>query len=239
MTRAGRHVARVSSLRRDRSARRGQGGRPRAFQQRRSSFPSTRRKASNIRTSSCSRWSPANRAAYAEVCRDVAPSDLEGEELDYRRAKDKTDKSLEINKFYVNALYVAMTRADRGTGDRRDRRSAPVCSELLELKEIAEIAPTAGSGVEQGRMGAGGAQARTAGQAGAGARDPGNVSGRAADAMDALVAAGLAGMGAQGARSQKSVRQDQTGPARLCAVAWTGRLCRKARPKRISRLRCR
>ena len=38
-------------------------------------------------------------------------SDLEGDDLDYRRAKDKADKSLELNKFYVNALYVAMTRA--------------------------------------------------------------------------------------------------------------------------------
>src|SRR5208283_1284639 len=86
-----------------------------------------------------------------------------------------------------------------------------------------------GSGVEQGRMGARGPQARTAGQAGAGARDPGNVSGQAADALDALVAASFAGMDAQGARSQESVSQDQTGPARLCAVARTGRLYRKAR----------
>ena len=51
------------------------------------------------------------RAVYAEICRDVAAADLEGDELDYRRAKDKADKSLELNKFYVNALYVAMTRA--------------------------------------------------------------------------------------------------------------------------------
>jgi len=51
------------------------------------------------------------RAAYAEVCDGVAPQDLEREDLDYRRAKDKTDKSLELYKFYVNALYVALTRA--------------------------------------------------------------------------------------------------------------------------------
>src|SRR5690606_36109712 len=31
--------------------------------------------------------------------------------LAYARAKDKTDKSLEAYKFYVNALYVAVTRA--------------------------------------------------------------------------------------------------------------------------------
>lgn len=51
------------------------------------------------------------RAAYAEVCDGVTPQDLQVEELDYRRAKDKNDKSLELYKFYVNALYVAMTRA--------------------------------------------------------------------------------------------------------------------------------
>ncbi|MFM7506101.1 MAG: AAA family ATPase [Rubrivivax sp.] len=51
------------------------------------------------------------RQAYAEVCEGVQPADLEADELDYRRAKDKADKSLELYKFYVNALYVAMTRA--------------------------------------------------------------------------------------------------------------------------------
>jgi hypothetical protein len=51
------------------------------------------------------------RQAYAEVCDGVQAADLEADELDYRRAKDKADKSLELYKFYVNALYVAMTRA--------------------------------------------------------------------------------------------------------------------------------
>ena len=51
------------------------------------------------------------RAAYAEVCDGVSLQDLQRDELDYRRAKDKGDKSLELYKFYVNALYVAMTRA--------------------------------------------------------------------------------------------------------------------------------
>ncbi|HVL08506.1 MAG TPA: ankyrin repeat domain-containing protein, partial [Burkholderiaceae bacterium] len=51
------------------------------------------------------------RQAYAEVCEGVTAADLQGEELDYRRARDRTDKSLELFKFYVNALYVAMTRA--------------------------------------------------------------------------------------------------------------------------------
>ena len=51
------------------------------------------------------------RAAYAEVCDGVTPADLAVDDLAYRRARDKGDKSLELYKFYVNALYVAMTRA--------------------------------------------------------------------------------------------------------------------------------
>ena len=51
------------------------------------------------------------RAAYTEVCDGVTAQDLQRAELDYRRAKDKSDKSLELYKFFVNALYVAMTRA--------------------------------------------------------------------------------------------------------------------------------
>jgi AAA domain/Ankyrin repeats (many copies) len=51
------------------------------------------------------------RSAYAEVCSGVALADLAVQELNYSRARDKGDKSLELYKFYVNALYVAMTRA--------------------------------------------------------------------------------------------------------------------------------
>ncbi|WP_232540279.1 ankyrin repeat domain-containing protein [Azohydromonas aeria] len=53
------------------------------------------------------------RAAYAEVCEGVTAADVQRESLDYARARDKTDRSLEVYKFYVNALYVAMTRAVR------------------------------------------------------------------------------------------------------------------------------
>jgi hypothetical protein len=53
------------------------------------------------------------RAAFNEVAAGVAASDLATEDLDYHRARDKSDKSLEVYKFYVNALYVALTRAIR------------------------------------------------------------------------------------------------------------------------------
>jgi hypothetical protein len=54
-----------------------------------------------------------NRSAFAEIANGVSADDLASDGLEYRRARDKTDKSLEIYKFYVNALYVALTRAIR------------------------------------------------------------------------------------------------------------------------------
>lgn len=52
-----------------------------------------------------------NRREYTEISTGVARQDIVGDTLDYRRARDKSDKSLEIYKFFVNALYVALTRA--------------------------------------------------------------------------------------------------------------------------------
>jgi len=57
------------------------------------------------------RFVSGHRAEFAEIVAGVAAADLESDDLDYRRAKDKSDKALEIYKFYVNALYVALTRA--------------------------------------------------------------------------------------------------------------------------------
>ncbi len=48
--------------------------------------------------------------SFAEIARGVNPDELQGE-FTYARAKEKTDKSLEIYKFYINALYVAVTRS--------------------------------------------------------------------------------------------------------------------------------
>lgn len=47
---------------------------------------------------------------FREISAGIAAEDLKGD-LSYSRAKDKTDKSLEVYKFYINALYVALTRA--------------------------------------------------------------------------------------------------------------------------------
>ena len=47
---------------------------------------------------------------FRDISAGISQEDLQGE-LEYSRAKDKTDKSLEVYKFYINSLYVAMTRA--------------------------------------------------------------------------------------------------------------------------------
>ena len=49
---------------------------------------------------------------FREITRGVRHDDLQ-RELTYARVKDKSDKSLEIYKFHINALYVAITRAVR------------------------------------------------------------------------------------------------------------------------------
>ena len=38
----------------------------------------------------------SQRQAYAEVCDGVTEADLQSDALEYRRARDKSDKSLEI-----------------------------------------------------------------------------------------------------------------------------------------------
>lgn len=47
---------------------------------------------------------------FRDIAGDLGEADLHGE-LRYARGRDKGDKSLEVYKFYINALYVAVTRA--------------------------------------------------------------------------------------------------------------------------------
>lgn len=48
---------------------------------------------------------------FKELTNGVTAEDLLPENLNFSRAKDKSDKSLEEYKFYVNSLYVGITRA--------------------------------------------------------------------------------------------------------------------------------
>ncbi len=51
------------------------------------------------------------RKRFGAIAEGVNREDLTGDELRYARGRDKTDKSLEAYKFFINALYVAVTRA--------------------------------------------------------------------------------------------------------------------------------
>jgi len=70
-----------------------------------------RRRGWNTKTSCCTASSPITAPNSTTSVDGVAPEDLVAETLEYRRAKDKGDRSLEVYKFFVNALYVALTRA--------------------------------------------------------------------------------------------------------------------------------
>ena len=56
-------------------------------------------------------FASADEERFRDIARGVDAEDLKEAELRYGRAKDKSDRSLEIYKFYINALYVAVTRA--------------------------------------------------------------------------------------------------------------------------------
>lgn len=82
------------------------------------------------------------RAEYADVAGGVSASELEAE-AEYARAKDKRDKSLERYKFFVNGLYVAMTRAVRRLILVESDTRHPIFA-LLRLEEAGQAPQIAG-----------------------------------------------------------------------------------------------
>lgn len=79
------------------------------------------------------RFVSSHRNEFAEIAAGVTQQDLETDTLDYRRTRDKGDKSLEIYKFFVNALYVALTRAVRNVYLIESDTAHPLFS-LLKLE---------------------------------------------------------------------------------------------------------
>ncbi|MFH1160253.1 MAG: UvrD-helicase domain-containing protein [bacterium] len=52
-----------------------------------------------------------NAAEFNSICEGVSAAFVNGEDPAYSRGRDKSDKSLDAYKFYINSLYVAITRA--------------------------------------------------------------------------------------------------------------------------------
>jgi len=80
-----------------------------------------------------------NQAEFRELCSGVTPEDLKSD-LKYSRAKDKSDKSLEVYKFYVNSLYVAITRAVKNLYVIESARK----HELLQLLGLVDFKQNVG-----------------------------------------------------------------------------------------------
>jgi len=76
-------------------------------------FSITKPKDSNTNTSFSTALSPGIAHSLTRSPRASTANDLADDILEYRRARDKTDRSLEVYKFYVNALYVALTPRDK------------------------------------------------------------------------------------------------------------------------------
>ncbi|MDO8465222.1 MAG: hypothetical protein Q7S46_08230, partial [Gallionella sp.] len=55
----------------------------------------------------------AHTREFDAITAGVTPEDVQADTLTYARAKDKGDKSLDAYKFFINSLYVAITRSAR------------------------------------------------------------------------------------------------------------------------------
>ncbi len=87
-----------------------------------------------------------HRAEFTDIVEGVRKQDLAADTLDYRRARDKSDKSLEVYKFFVNALYVALTRATQNVYMIESDTSHQLFALLeLALSGQVEIAATQSS----------------------------------------------------------------------------------------------
>ena len=71
---------------------------------------------------------------FIDIAQGVTRDDVEADEIHYARAKDKTDKSLDAYKFYINSLYVAMTRAVRNLYVVESAQKHP----LLEILQLVD-----------------------------------------------------------------------------------------------------
>lgn len=87
---------------------------------------------------------------FNEIARGVESADLERDELKYARTKDKSDKSLEVFKFFINSLYVAVTRSINNAYflDRRPNHSLYQLLQLAETREQVKLRESVSSAEE-------------------------------------------------------------------------------------------
>lgn len=71
---------------------------------------------------------------FNEIANGISKKDLDAKEVDYSRGKDKADKSLDALKFYINSLYVGMTRSVKNLYILESAKKHEILS-LLDLIE--------------------------------------------------------------------------------------------------------
>lgn len=71
---------------------------------------------------------------FNEIAQGVSKKDLENENIDFSRGKDKADKSLDAFKFYINSLYVGITRSIKNLYILETSKKHDILS-LLDLVE--------------------------------------------------------------------------------------------------------
>jgi len=95
-------------------------------------------------------------AEFREIISGVSVDDLKHEALQYNRAQSKDDKDAEIYKFYVNSLYVAITRAIKNIYLFEKQINHPAL-ELLQIREsgkgiqVKEVKSTREEWLEEAR----------------------------------------------------------------------------------------
>jgi hypothetical protein len=80
------------------------------------------------------RFISGERRVFSELAEGLTPEALRVDGLTYSRAKDKADKTSEAYKFFINALYVALTRAVKNVWLIEDDPAHP----LLTLLGVAQ-----------------------------------------------------------------------------------------------------
>ncbi len=86
----------------------------------------------------------SHEAEFREIIKGVTSSDLQKEDLIYNRAANKHDKDGEVYKFYINSLYVAITRAVKNIYifEKQPRHPALQLLQMQENKEEVKVAET-------------------------------------------------------------------------------------------------
>jgi hypothetical protein len=150
-------------------------------------------------------FTSADEERFRDITRGVSAEDVRAEELRYARAREKDDKSLEMYKFHINALYVAVTRAvenlyliEANPGQR--------LFEVLGLQRWEERLALAehGSSLDEWRRKR---AAWSCKEAGAGRRDPHPDSQAQGRALGGVARRDLAGPGAAGLRQRRQAGQ--------------------------------